>query len=107
MNSPSILPERPQQPAAPSVMHRPTFVLGLWATSSLLLLSSEVQGMVPPEELPSSITEAPAAAASTAGALLLRNALGRRIQNKRAQVEGTCAAGQNCPVLRNLSKVIL
>ena len=50
---------------------------------------------------------AAAVAASSAGSLLLRTALDRRIRNKRAQVEEASAAGQTRPVLRHLSKVIL
>ena len=50
---------------------------------------------------------AAAVAASAAGALLLRNALERRIRNKQAQVEEASATGQTRPVLCHLSKVIL
>ena len=50
---------------------------------------------------------AAAVSASAGGALLLRKALGRKIRNKRAQVEEASAAGQTHPVLRHLSKVSL
>ncbi|CAK0781184.1 hypothetical protein CVIRNUC_005307 [Coccomyxa viridis] len=48
---------------------------------------------------------AAAVTASAGGALLLRKALGRKIRNKRAQVEEASAAGQTHPVLRHPSKV--
>ena len=49
---------------------------------------------------------AAAVTASAGGALLLRNALDRRIGSKRAQVEEASAAGQTRPLLRHLSEVI-
>ena len=50
---------------------------------------------------------AAAVAASAGGALLLGNALGRRIWKRRAQVEDASADSQTRAVLHNLLKVTL